>query len=58
MGQAHPSARHDESKANLPALARKSEKPKTQALQQENAQLRELVVQLSKLVIKVVIDHD
>jgi hypothetical protein len=58
MGQAHPSARHDESKANLPPLPRNSEKQETQTLQQENAQLRELVVQLSKIVVKVVIDHD
>jgi len=58
MGQAHPSARDDESKANLPTLVPKPEKPNTNELQQENAQLRELVVQLSKLVIKVVVEHD
>ncbi len=58
MGQAHPSARHDESKANLPALERNSEKQDTQTLKQENAQLRELVVQLSKIVVRVVIDRN
>jgi len=58
MGQAHPSARQDESKANLPPLPTNSEKRDTQTLQQENAQLRELVVQLSKIVVKVVIDHE
>jgi hypothetical protein len=58
MGQAHPAARDDESKANLPTLVPKSEKTNTQELQQENEQLRELVVQLSKLVIKVVVEHD
>ncbi|MGB6543675.1 MAG: hypothetical protein WBF03_22730 [Xanthobacteraceae bacterium] len=55
MGQAHPTARNNESKANLPTLRHEIEKPDTQALQKENAQLRELVVQLSKIVIKVVI---
>lgn len=58
MGQAHPAARDDESKAKLPTLIPKSEKANTQELQQENEQLRELVVQLSKLVIKVVVEHD
>jgi hypothetical protein len=55
MGQAHPTARNNESKANLATLRHEIEKPDTQALQKENAQLRELVVQLSKIVIKVVI---
>jgi hypothetical protein len=55
MGQAHPTARNNESKANLPTLRPEIEKPDAQALQKENAQLRELVVQLSKIVIKVVI---
>jgi hypothetical protein len=58
MGQAHPTARHNESKANLPALRHDIEKAVTQKLQEENAQLRELVVQLSKLVIKVVVGRD
>ena len=53
----HPTARRDESKADLPALPRNSEKLDTQTLKQENAQLRELVVQLSKIVVKVVVDH-
>jgi hypothetical protein len=53
----HPTARRDESKADLPTLPRNSEKLNTQALQQQNAQLRELVVQLSKIVVKVVVDH-
>jgi hypothetical protein len=55
MGQAHPTARNNESKANLATRRHEIEKPDTQALQKENAQLRELVVQLSKIVIKVVI---
>jgi len=58
MGEVvHPTARRDESKADPPALPRNSEKPDTKALRQENAQLRELVVQLSKIVVKVVVDH-
>jgi hypothetical protein len=58
MGESHPTARHEESKAKLPTLSRNPEKLDTQALRQENAQLRELVVQLSKIVIKVVVEHD
>jgi hypothetical protein len=58
MGEVvHPTARRDESKADLPALPRNSEKLDTQALQQQNAQLRELVVELSKIVVKIVVDH-
>ncbi len=57
MGQAHPAV-HDESRADLPTLARTSANLDTQALRQENAQLRKLVAQLSKIVIKVVVDHD
>jgi len=53
----HPTARNDESKADLPAQPRNSEKLDTQTLKQENAQLRELVLQLSKIVVKVVVDH-
>jgi hypothetical protein len=58
MGEVvRPTARHDENKADLLALPRKSEKLDTEGLQQENAQLRKLVVELSKLVVKVVVDH-
>jgi len=48
---------HEESNADRSALARSSEKLDTEELLQENAQLRQLVVQLSKIVIKVVVDH-
>jgi hypothetical protein len=58
MGQAHPTACDNESKANLPTLRHEIAKPETQALKDENAQLRELVVQLSKIVIKVVINDN
>ncbi len=58
MGQAHPTACDNESKANLPTLRQEIAKPETQALKEENTQLRELVVQLSKIVIKVVINDD
>jgi hypothetical protein len=47
----------EESKADLPTLARNSERQYTEVLQQENAQLRELVVHLSKVIVKVVVDH-
>jgi hypothetical protein len=52
------SVQHNESKADLPTPARNSEKPDTQALQQENAQLRDLVVQLSNIVVRVVVKND
>ncbi len=55
MGQAHPSAHHDESKADLPAPRHDTEKPDITKIQQENMQLRELAVQLSKLVLKIVV---
>ena len=48
---------HEESNADRSALACSSEKLDTEELLQENAQLRQLVVQLSKIVIKVVVDH-
>ena len=58
MGPAHPTVCNDESKANLPTLRHEIAKPETQGLKEENAQLRELVVQLSKIVIKVVVNDD
>ncbi len=58
MGEVvRPTARHDESEADLLALPRNSEKLDTEALQQENAQLRKLAVELSRIVVKVVVDH-
>lgn len=42
-------------KGQLKAL-RSSEKPEVHALKEENARLRELVIQLSELVIKNIID--
>jgi hypothetical protein len=53
MGHAHPSAHRHERSTNLPPLRRDGEA----ALIEENAQLRELVIYLSKLVIKNVVDR-
>ena len=52
MGQARPSTRHHERNANVPPLRRDIELIDVHALQEENTQLRALVIQLSKLVIK------
>jgi len=57
VGQAHPSTRHHERNANLPLLRRDIDQLDLHALQEENSQLRELVIQLSKLVIKNVVDR-
>lgn len=52
------SVQHNQSEADLPTLVRNSEKPDTLALEQENAQLRNLVVQLSNIVVRVVVKND
>jgi hypothetical protein len=57
VGQAHTSTRHHERNANLPPIRRDIDQLDVHALLQENTQLRELVIQLSKLVIKNVVDH-
>lgn len=57
MGQVQPSTRHQERKANHSALWRDIEGLDVHALQEENTQLRELVIQLSKLVIKNVVER-
>jgi hypothetical protein len=54
MGSAYPPQRqrdHDE------AAARYDDDSGLKSLQQENARLRELVVQLSSLVIKTIVDR-
>jgi hypothetical protein len=57
VGQARPSTRHHERNADVPPLRRDIELIDVHALQEENTQLRALVIQLSKLVIKNVVDH-
>jgi hypothetical protein len=55
MGSARPPL-HPQSPSLAPLLPR-SERTDVQSLLEENAQLRELVVQLSKLVIKNLADQ-
>jgi hypothetical protein len=58
MGQAHPPpSRHHEQDGKPPPLRRGIEEADVRALIEENAQLRKLVIQLSKLVIRNVMDH-
>jgi hypothetical protein len=60
MASAHPSPhRHEHhAKASLVSLHRSEDKhDDVSALIEENAQLRELVIQLSKLVLKNVVDR-
>jgi hypothetical protein len=70
MAQAHPPLpRHHEHNSHngngklheqngkLPPLRREIEETDVHALMEENAQLRKLVIQLSKLVIRNVMDH-
>ena len=56
MEKAESPARHQEHKTN-PLPLQRGEEADICALQEENAQLRRLVIQLSKLVIKNVMDH-
>ena len=60
MGANPPLPRHHGPNGNgkqLPPLRRDIEEADVHALLEENAQLRKLVVQLSKLVIRNVMDH-
>jgi hypothetical protein len=58
MGQAHPPLpRHHEQNGKHPPLRKDIEDADVHALMEENAQLRKLVIQLSKLVIRNVMDH-
>jgi hypothetical protein len=58
MGQAHPPLpRHNEHNGKHPPLRKDIEEADVHALLEENAQLRKLVIQLSKLVIRNVMDH-
>ncbi len=59
MGQiAPPPLRHREPNEKTQLLGRPVEEFDIRALMEENAQLRELVIHLSKLVIKNVMDHN
>jgi hypothetical protein len=58
MGQAPPpSPRHNEHNGKHPPLRRDIDEADIHALIEENSQLRELVIQLSKLVVKNVVSH-
>jgi len=58
MGQAPPPLpRHREQNRNSQPLRRDNEQADVSALVEENAQLRELVIQLSKLVVRNVVNH-
>jgi hypothetical protein len=58
MGQSHPPLpRHHEQNGKHPPLRKDIEEADFHALMEENAQLRKLVIQLSKLVIRNVMDH-
>ena len=58
MGQGHPTLpRHHEQNGKHPPLRRDVDEKDVHALMEENAQLRKLVIQLSKLVIRNVMDH-
>ena len=56
MGSAYPPPRMPDSHRDRSA-ARCDDQPDLQSLRQENARLRELVVQLSSLVIKTIADQ-
>jgi hypothetical protein len=55
MGVARLAGRH-ESRVSQPSWPRKEEKADIDKLLEENAQLRELVIQLTKLTIKNIVD--
>ena len=60
MGHARPLARHHDrhdDSSLLQGEAGRKDHLELNALRDENAQLRELVIQLSKLVIKNVVDR-
>jgi hypothetical protein len=52
------SVQHNESKADIPTLVRSSENPDAEKLEKENAQLRDLVAQLSNIVLKLVVKNN
>ena len=58
MGQPHPPLpRHHEQNGKHPPLRRDVNEKDVHALMEENAELRKLVIQLSKLVIRNAMDH-
>jgi hypothetical protein len=58
MGKTHPSLpRHHEQNGKHPPLRREVNEKDVHALMEENAELRKLVIQSSKLVIRNVMDH-
>ncbi len=57
MGPAHRPPRHNKDTTDPPPLRRDMTEADVRALQEENAQLRELVVQLTTLAIKDVLDR-
>ena len=57
MGTAHPRLHHRERDPKQPARQDADGNIDVDALIEENAQLRELVIQLSKLLIKNVVDR-
>ena len=52
-----PLPRHHEQNGKHPPLRRDVNEKDVHALMEENAELRKLVIQLSKLVIRNVMDH-
>jgi len=56
MGKALPKATLDRKTKPVP-LRQNIEKPEIQALEEENARLRELVIELSEIVIKNIVDN-
>jgi len=57
MGQAPPPPPFDHDDNDKPPLRRDIRDVDVQALIEENAQLRRLVIQLSKLVVRNAIEH-
>ena len=57
MGHIHPTVTNPRRHALPPPFRHENKYVDVPALIEENAQLRELVIQLSKLVIKNVVDH-
>ena len=58
MASAHPITRSDHRGGNSTPNHRAVEELDADALREENKQLRELVIQLSKLVIRNVVDRN
>lgn len=57
MGKAFPKSAIGTRKIKPAPLRQYIEKPDIQALEKENARLRELVTQLSEIVIKNIVDN-